>query len=81
MLGKLLIFALVVAGVIAAVRLAGVVRRAQANAARRTQTEDRQRLKTEDLLKCPTCGAYSAAGSSEPCDRADCPKLPGRRGG
>ena len=81
MLGKLLIFALVVAGVIAAVRVAGVVRRAQANSARRTQAEDRQRLKTEDLLKCPTCGAYVAADSPHRCAGADDPEPPDGRGG
>ncbi|MBI1213921.1 MAG: hypothetical protein GC190_20865 [Alphaproteobacteria bacterium] len=31
------------------------------------------RLPTESMIKCPTCGTYSAPGQQRACDRADCP--------
>jgi hypothetical protein len=30
------------------------------------------RLPSESMIKCPTCGTYSAPGQQRACDRADC---------
>ncbi len=76
-LPKLLVLALIIAGVIAAFRVAGTVRRLRADAARRQATA-RPPAKTEELLKCSGCGAYVPLDSPDPCGRGDCPRRPER---
>ena len=76
MISKLLLLLLVIGGVIAAVRVSGMMRRAQA---RPPASGSRQVRKTEELLKCSGCGAYVPAGSPDPCGRDGCPTSPERR--
>jgi hypothetical protein len=40
---------------------------------RATERTATNQLPTEDMIKCPTCGTYSAPGQQRACDRADCP--------
>ena len=40
---------------------------------RATERKATNQLPTEDMIKCPTCGTYSAPGQQRACDRADCP--------
>lgn len=42
-------------------------------ALRRAGQRTQNQLPSEDMIKCPTCGTYSAPGQQRACDRADCP--------
>jgi len=42
-------------------------------AMRRTTQGRRANLPSEDMIKCPTCGTYSAPGQTKNCGKPGCP--------
>ncbi len=53
-----------------AIRFREQLQEALRRATERTATNQ---LPMEDMIKCPTCGTYSAPGQQRACDRVDCP--------
>ena len=41
-------------------------------ALRRAGQRAQNQIPTQDMIKCPTCGTYSAPGQQKICDRPDC---------
>jgi len=66
--GKLLLLALVLAGLWLAFRVIGRKRRLP-DRGRRGGT----RIAAEDMTGCPRCGVYVSARRAAPCARTDCP--------
>jgi hypothetical protein len=42
-------------------------------ALRRASQRPRSSLPSEDMVKCPTCGTYSAPSQTKNCGKPDCP--------
>ena len=42
-------------------------------ALRRAGQRAQNQIPTQDMIKCTSCGTYSAPGQQKACDRADCP--------
>jgi hypothetical protein len=42
-------------------------------ALRRATQRPKSSLPSEDMVKCPTCGTYSAPSQTKNCGKADCP--------